>query len=265
MNKEIITGVGVTAALGAKLAYDVCGPTAKYLGGEFCSYTEKGMENLKRVFLHAHKKLSPTRQQTGQVPPRILKTALSESYFCEDELTAEYLGGILASSKGSASRDDRGLTYLAVLSSMSTYQIRVHYLIYSAIILSDELPSKKHSDHWFHEEQVTVLITEEDIIRSMEYSETEDHDAIIYHCFLGLEAKGLCLGGTKLVTEIPTESCDVPFRYVYPTRFGVDLFMWGLGLGVSDTVSFLDKDFQKQFTSLFDLRPSRIIFGRYEF
>jgi|ERR1035437_1090409 hypothetical protein len=41
---------GVAAVLSAKLLYDICGPTAKYLGGKFANYTEIGVQDLERVF-----------------------------------------------------------------------------------------------------------------------------------------------------------------------------------------------------------------------
>lgn len=95
MADEIITSSGLATALGAKLLLDVCGPTAKYVGGELASYTKIGTQNLRRVFEIAAKQLQAQNNTQGQVPPRVLKEILSEGYFCEDEFQALYLGGVL--------------------------------------------------------------------------------------------------------------------------------------------------------------------------
>src|SRR5208283_3371005 len=64
----------------------------------------------------------------------VLKEVLSEGYFCEDELQAMYLGGVLASSKSSVSRDDRAIAYCSLVSSLSSYQLRTHCILYSTIL-----------------------------------------------------------------------------------------------------------------------------------
>jgi hypothetical protein len=124
MPEEIITGSGLVTVLGVKLLHDVCGPTAKYLGGELKSYTEAGLENLKRVFGNAYRRIEAEHKHDGEVPARVLKSLLPEAYFCEDEVQAQYLGGILASAKGPIARDDRAVSHIRLLSGLSTYQIR---------------------------------------------------------------------------------------------------------------------------------------------
>jgi hypothetical protein len=118
MPNEIITTSGLAAAVGLKLLNDVCGPTAKYVGGELKSYTEVGVDNLKRVLKNAAKQIKAQNKDEGQVPPRVLKEILSEGYFCEDELCAMYLGGVLASSKSLVSRDDRAMSYCSLVSNL---------------------------------------------------------------------------------------------------------------------------------------------------
>ncbi len=83
----------------AKIVEKLLGPTAEYLGGGIRDYTKKGMTNLGRIFEHAAKILGDKLDEPGPVPPRVLKGILQEGYFCEDELTAKYFGGVLASSR----------------------------------------------------------------------------------------------------------------------------------------------------------------------
>ena len=87
---------------------------------------------MRRVFAHAERKLGPEQLEApGAVPPRVLKGVLEEGSFCEDEVMAEYLGGVLASSRSEVSVDDRGTALLAVISGLSTYQLRTHYTMYT--------------------------------------------------------------------------------------------------------------------------------------
>ena len=132
---EPITAIGGGLALfGSKdLIIKLLGPTADYLGGGLRDYTKKGCENISRVFAVAIRTLGPKVEEKGQIPPKVLKEVLNQGYFCEDQLAAEYLGGVLASSRTEVGRDDRGATILGVIGRLSSYQIRCHYLFYSAL------------------------------------------------------------------------------------------------------------------------------------
>jgi hypothetical protein len=44
--------------------------------------------------------------------PKVIKAILDDGSFCDDELTASYFGGVLASSKTEVGCDDRGATSL---------------------------------------------------------------------------------------------------------------------------------------------------------
>ena len=209
-----------------------CGPSAKYLSKELESYTRLGVKNLKRVFTKAAKRLETRRKKEGTVPPRVLKSVLQEGYFCEDELQAEYLGGILASSKGPTTRDDRGVTYSSLLSSLSSYQIRTHYILYSCILRSGEPPWDQIAKH-MRRLGVTVIIEDEAYVRTMEFSAQESPTPIIEHVFTGLQKHGLAENGLMVV--LPNKRIkgqpDPPFRFFYPTFAGIELFLWGLGVG----------------------------------
>lgn len=67
--------------------------------------------------------------ETEAVPPKVLRDILNEASFNDDQVSVEYFGGVLASSKSGIARDDRASTITATLSRMSTYQIRCHYVI----------------------------------------------------------------------------------------------------------------------------------------
>jgi hypothetical protein len=263
MATEIVTPTGVAAAVGAKLLYDVCGPTAKYLGGELASYSEVGVNNLKRVFEHAAKRLRELGKVDGQVPPRVLKEILAEGYYCEDETQACYLGGVLASSKGPTSRDDRATAYCSLISSLSTYQLRTHFILYASILRAKKTDLEKTLS-WLQKHDVTVAIKEADYHAAMDFSTNEQPLVIAQHAFVGLEKRGLSEGGMQVVQPYrhnATNYSDVPFHYFYPTALGIELFLWGHGVGDRGIEGFTQELAQKLVTS-FNVEPYQIVFGK---
>jgi len=239
MSEEISTFRGA----GAKLLYDVCGPTARYLGEESVLLAKVGVENLKNVFEKAHAKLVLLKKTDGSVPPRIIKNVLEQGYFCEDEVQATYLGGILASSKSSISRDDRAISYLSLLNTMSTYQIRTHFILYSSLLKLDPLRFEEMKRGLFSG-SVVAHISDSDYIQAMEYSSRENPYDIASHAFIGLQTKGLIVGGHKSGGHFRHELILAghlkpgPLRVFRPTHLGSELFMWGAGVGEEGSSGF---------------------------
>jgi hypothetical protein len=48
----------------------------------------------------------------------------------DNEVLVEYLSGVLASSRTSDGQDDSGISWSSLLSTMSSVQIRAHFLLY---------------------------------------------------------------------------------------------------------------------------------------
>lgn len=169
----------------------------------------------------------------GQVPPRLLKSILNEGYFCEDELEAQYLGGVIASGKSPVSRDDRAVAHCAVIASLSSYQLRTHYLLYSSILTLDENSVVQIADWVRRRYGATILIDAAAYADAMEFSADEDPKQISEHAFIGLEQKGLSEGGFSVIDHNPNVRSQPlrQFRFFYPTIAGIELFLWGLGVG----------------------------------
>jgi hypothetical protein len=121
------------AVLGsAPIVLKIVGPTADYVGGGIKNLVERQVQNVERVFEKAADRLGEEGlERPGGVPPRVLKEVMEGAAFCEDELGAEYFGGILAASKSENQRDDRGATLAALAGRLSSYQLRCHYLMYA--------------------------------------------------------------------------------------------------------------------------------------
>jgi hypothetical protein len=110
----------------------VLGPTADYLGEGLRGFTEHRVENLRRIFAKADRKLGDAGREEGQVPPRVLGMVIEDGSYCDDEFAAEYIGGVLASSRSGVSRDDRGAAMVGLIGGLSSYLIRAHYVLYES-------------------------------------------------------------------------------------------------------------------------------------
>lgn len=58
---------------------------------------------------------------------RVAFKALTEASITDDEVVADYLGGVLAASEPN---DDAGAAIVALIGRLSSQQLRLHYLIY---------------------------------------------------------------------------------------------------------------------------------------
>ncbi len=223
------------AILGSALVVKVLGPTAEYLGDGMKHWTEHRVKNVVRIMEKADKKIGPNVDREGRVHPKVLKEILNEGSYSEDELAAEYFGGVLASSRSGVSRDDRGASFAQVVARLSTYQLRSHFLFYNLIkyLFNGTNLSVNTTERRL---QLQIYIPFRSYISGMEFSPEEDADAILPHVLFGLADEGLIdkhsfhagsLDGIRKRFSEATEGGLV----VTPTARGVELFHWAHGLG----------------------------------
>jgi len=105
-----LIGAGLTAFASKEILTKLLGQTADYIGGEIKNLVEKCNVNIGDIFIKAYRKLGTRVEEPGTVNPRVLKSVFDEGRFCEDDLVKEYFAGVLASSRTSDGKDDRGVT-----------------------------------------------------------------------------------------------------------------------------------------------------------
>jgi hypothetical protein len=231
----------------AKIVEKLLGPTAEYLGGGIRDYTKKGMTNLGRIFEHAAKILGDKLDEPGQVPPRVLKGILQEGYFCEDELTAKYFGGVLASSRSGVGRDDRAASFISLTSRLSTYQVRSHFIFYSVFKdvcngRSDNLGLSSERDKF------KLYVPIDSYSAAMDFQQGESVPVLIPHIMNGLHRESL-IGGTwttgseRSIKE--SARIDVPKGGIvfYPSAPGMELYLWAHGRSDAPVGIFLKTAF----------------------
>ncbi len=139
---DLSTGLAVAGGLLASkdILIKLLGPTADYLGECARELVEKGHSNLGRVLRVTCEKLRSEIDRPGQVNPRVFKNVFDEGRFVEDAFSAEYFGGITASARTADGKDDSALPWVALVKSLSSLQIRLHFTIYS---LFARLPNER--------------------------------------------------------------------------------------------------------------------------
>jgi hypothetical protein len=254
-------GMGLAAIGAAEISKDaiqrILAPTADYVGAGVLTGT-KATVNIVRVLASAVRRLGPRLEVEGQVPPRVMREVLDQAPFCDDELTAEYIGGILASSYGTKPRDDRGVALMATIRRLSTYSIRMHYICYREHrrLFPGPLPVKPLYDSLPN----TVVAIDLRIFANfsgfraaMDLSAAEDTHQIYFHGFYALGREDLLNMGSMgdpafLAESLRAKSGDAyefdTDGFVYQTTMaGEELFAWGLGQGGMDKANRLnDRD-----------------------
>jgi len=101
--------------------------------------TEIG-EDLKKIYAKGRDKLVAAAYRKIKNPEdgkqanlRVTRDVLWNGAFTDDEVCAEYFGGILASSRSADGKDDDAIQFVDVIKSMSAKQLRLHYTIYNCL------------------------------------------------------------------------------------------------------------------------------------
>lgn len=240
-------GTGLTVlggALGsAKLIEKMLGPTAEYLGENIKDWTKKRVENTNSIFKNAEKKLGERIDDKGQVPPKVLKGVLDEGSWSEEELQIEYFGGVLASSRTKTSRDDRGASMISLISRLSTYQLRTHYVIYQCIknhFNKQNFNIAESKDR----RKMEIYIPFSSYKNSMDFNseEMEEFHSLMVHAIWGLNREELISTfkyGPPNFLNLDVKKHKEHGIIIQPSILGVELFMWAFGFGRNHSIEFL--------------------------
>ena len=228
-----ITPEGIFAALGgAALVGKLLGPTAEYLGENLKELVKKRQENTARIFRNAGKKLGDKIEEEGSVPSRVLKEVLGEGSFAEDDVVGEYFGGVLASSRTPEGRDDRGVTISKLVSRLSSYQLRAHYVFYEAIRQCNRSKDiNLHAGGELFKAQTYIPYATFLVAMEFRKEEASQFFSLLAHIISGLYKERLIhtyrYGESDhlLVPDVQ------PGIVVQPSVLGTELFLWAHGKG----------------------------------
>jgi hypothetical protein len=241
------TGLAILGtAIGSKeIIGKILGPTADYIGSGVEVWTKRRVDNVTRIFRSAQTKLGAKLEREGTVPPRVLKEVLQEGSFCDDELAAEYFGGVLASSRSEIPRDDRGASLARLVSRLTTYQLRTHYLLYSVIKTAfngqNIIVNKPEGPG-----ELATYLPRSSYSDGMELSPKEDLLVIIGHSMFGLYREDLLNRFISTTKEDLAENYETEVEesgiIFQPSALGVELFLWAHGRGEVPVWRFLESE-----------------------
>jgi hypothetical protein len=229
-------GTGLTilgTAIGsAKLVEKVLGPTAEYIGTGLQSWTARRCENVRKIFEHADKVLGDDSNPNDAVHPRVLNDVLSDGSFRDDAVSTAYYGAVLASSKSGVSRDDRGAGFSALIGRLSSYQLRTHFILYSAVRsiyqgrgVNLQVPQGRKG--------CQTYISYVEFIRAFELTKGEDFYQLLPHAVFGLQKESLiadefAFGGVEEMKRRFQHAPDGGLIF-QPSALGAELLMWATG------------------------------------
>lgn len=255
-----LVGAGLAAWASKEVLTKLLGPTADYIGGEIEGLVEKCNINIGDIFAKAYRKLGTRLEQPGTVNPRVLKNIFDEGKFCEDDLSKEYFAGVLAASRTENGKDDRGVTNAKLVSNLSSYQIRTHYIFYS-LLRRTFLPYGSIVSPDTHRKMMIIYIPSETYYSGMgsllEHSDDREKISILAHSMNGLRRNDLLedeyvygererfltrtlTSGSKDYRLNKRVLCEYGISF-QPTHSGMEFYLWAHGLGDRDHFQFLDE------------------------
>ena len=258
-----LIGAGLTAFASKEILTKLLGQTADYIGGEIKNLVEKCNVNIGDIFIKAYRKLGTRVEEPGTVNPRVLKSVFDEGRFCEDDLVKEYFAGVLASSRTSDGKDDRGVTNSKLISNLSSFQIRTHYIFYT-MLRKAFMPHRPVISPGTDRRMMFIYIPTETYFSMMgildDYPHHNERINILSHSMNGIRRNDLIednftYGGKELFEldmikyrfpEYPLHEailCDHGITF-QPTPGGMELYLWANGLGRYTHFQFLDENIQ---------------------
>lgn len=252
-----LVGTGIILYASKDLVLKMLGPSADYIGEALAQYTEKAHKNLGRVVANAVGKARDRLNEEGSVPPRVLMEVANQGLFAEDPVTVDYLGGVLASSRTGVSRDDRAASLTALIGRLSTYQLRVHYVLHT---IARELVIGSEANFGIDRDQTQhgrIYVPLDVLLTAMEFETGEVPDTVLAHAIRGLareELIGNSWGYGPTAEDIQQllrgTAVDSPGLVYEVSALGIELYLAAGGHSDVPVRNFVDRDLDLTFESV---------------
>ncbi len=194
---------------------NVLGPTSKEIGQDMQSLYKKGRDLILRKGFQKLK--NPNDGKIANL--RVARDVFWNGSFTDEAICAEYFGGILAASRSEDGKNDSGVFFVDIIKSMSSGQLKMHYIIYRTLNKELLLNDQKKS---LNPGQETELHSEElffPLLGIIEQSNNEDIGVILH----GLHAKNL-IGNFQTENHKLEDGKEIPYLKVQPKALGIQLF-----------------------------------------
>lgn len=124
---EIIVTAGIASA--AYVAQQLFGKTLAEMGDDL---NKMYKANRDKLLAKAAKKVADPND--GATPNlRVARDVIWNGAVTDDEVCAEYFGGLLAASRSADGKDDSALIYVDCIKALSSKQLHLHFVIYNSL------------------------------------------------------------------------------------------------------------------------------------
>ncbi len=225
---------------GKELLLRVLGPAADVAG-------ERLAASAKRIFERADKKISfhniPTE---NRVSDSIVHQLAYDWIYNEEEIFAEYYGGVLASSK--QGQNDLGKSIGHTINRLSAYALRFHFIIYN-VMRNTFLGKNINIDDDRYCSLCHIFIKKTDMDRAMIFSKNDEKyiSEIYSSCLTSLAREGLLYGQYSYGQNLDINSVFTmpePGFVVGPSSPGASLLLWAAGYGLQPGKNIFSPDIE---------------------
>lgn len=230
-----------------ELALRTFGPVADTLGIELAKLPPFVARNLSRVAAFFTRKAGA--DDAHALSTRLLRQVIDEAMYSDEDIVAEYLSGVMASSMD-VLKSDRGVTITALIRRLSAVQLRVHYIFYAE--LWRHRVGKPVDLRWQVERaRLHVEFQMDEFMRGLgvESLSEEQRREIVGHAILGLAREQLIdedswefivRRGEPAPLAAHADTDREPMVSFHPSPLGAELFLWGCGSPSVDQRRLLD-------------------------
>lgn len=241
---EWLPEAGVTT-LALATARSLFGPATREFGEGIRRWSSYRAGNASRVIDHAIGRIGDQINEPGFVHPRVAAHVLEEGSWSDDELMQGYFGGVLAAARTPHGRDDRARKWSALVSTMSVYELRTHYLLYRSL-----REQRTGSPADFTQTEVlkanVVWLPLAEYGNAMQLGDDEPRPfEMAEQCLAGLDRAKLIIAswgalraGHDILRLQPWEDGDG--LVATPSFSGMELFAWAHGFASSSANTMLD-------------------------
>lgn len=204
--------IAITAGLAATayVAQKLFGKTLDEMGDDL---NKSYKANREKLLAKAAKKVNDP-DDGAQPNLRVARDIVWNGAVTDDEVCAEYFGGLLASSRSSDGKDDSALIYVDCIKALSSKQLHLHYVIYSTLqelILKAGKPINPGLDRDITVQSVCIPLNQ---LHALGLRPNIDLNILHRQGLLSAYATDTRVNGTKAL----------PYITANPTTFGVLLY-----------------------------------------
>lgn len=197
------------------VANKLLGKTADAIADDFAKLYTVGRDKMAQVALRKIK--NPNDGAIANL--RVTRDVFWNGSYTDESICAEYFGGILAASRSKDGKDDTGVFYVDIIKSLSSGQLKMHYIIYRTLNKLLTLDESKNGINPGQESELQGLRLSFSVVGVLEQLGSEDFGAILH----GLNAKGL-IGYFQTNNYDLKNGSHIPNLTVAPTTLGIQLF-----------------------------------------